>query len=77
MFMLMKDFSLILMKDIVKYRGDKIKETGVLINSTEASLKQNMEKEEYRNIEDVILQNQETTKRTHSKATKIQKICLP
>ena len=50
MLMLMKDFSLILMKDIVKYRGDKIKETGVLINSIEASLKQNMEKEEYRNI---------------------------
>ena len=40
-----------------------IKETATLINPTEASFKQNMEKEEYRNIEEVILQNVETTKR--------------
>ena len=52
------------MKDIVKYCDDTIKETGALINSTEASLKQNLEKEEYRNIEEVILQNEETTKNT-------------
>ena len=32
------------MKDIVKYCDDAIEETGALINSTEASLKQNMEK---------------------------------
>ena len=49
---------------IVKYYDDTIKEIGVLINSTEASLKQNIEKEEYRNIEEVILQNEETTKHT-------------
>ena len=52
------------MKDIVKYYEDTIKETGALIHFTEASLKQNMKKEEYRNIEEVILQNEETTKRT-------------
>ena len=52
------------MKDIVKYCEDTTKETAALINSTEVSLKQNMEKEEYRNIERVILQNEETTKRT-------------
>ena len=40
-----------------------IKETATLINPTEASFKQNMEKEEYRNIQEVILQNVETTKR--------------
>ena len=40
-----------------------IKETAALINPTEASFKQNVEKEEYRNIEEVILQNVETTKR--------------
>ena len=60
----LKDFSLILTKDIVKYCDDTIKETGALINSTEALLKQNMEIEEYRDIEEVILQNEETTKCT-------------
>ena len=52
------------MKDIVKYSGDTTKEFGNLINSSAASLKQNMKKEEYRNIEEVILQNKETTKGT-------------
>ena len=52
------------MKDIVKYCSNTIKETGALTNSTEASLKRNMEKEEYRNVEEVILQNEETTKCT-------------
>ena len=52
------------MKDIVKCCDDTIKETGALINSTEASLKRNMSKEEHRNIEEVILQNEETTKHT-------------
>ena len=33
------------MNDIVKYCDDTVKETGASINSTEASLKQNMEKE--------------------------------
>ena len=41
-----------------------MKDTGALINSTEALLKQNKEKKEYRNIEEVILQNEETTKST-------------
>ena len=58
----LKGFSLILMKDIVKYCSNTIKETGALTNSTEASLKRNMEKEEYRNVEEVILQNEETTR---------------
>ena len=52
------------MKDIVKYCEDTIKETAALINSTEVPLKQNMEKEEYSNTEGVILQNEETAKRT-------------
>ena len=52
------------MKDIVKYCNDTIKETGALIHSTKASLKQNIEKEEYRKTEEVIPQNEETTKRT-------------
>ena len=52
------------MKDIVKYCDGTIKETGDLINSTEASSKQNMEKEEYRNVEEVVLQIEEITKRT-------------
>ena len=52
------------MKDIVIYYYDTIKKSGALTNSTEASLKQNMEKEEYKNIEAVILQNEETRKRT-------------
>ena len=52
------------MKDIVKYCDETIKETSALINSTEALLKQNMEREEYRSIEEVILQNEETTKST-------------
>ena len=52
------------MKDIVIYCYDTIKENGALTNSSEASLKQNMEKEEYKNIEAVILQNEETRKRT-------------
>ena len=51
-------------KDIVKYCGDTTKEFGNLINSSAASLKQNMKNEEYRNIEEVILQNEETTKDT-------------
>ena len=52
------------MKDIVKYCDGTIKETGDLINFTEASSKQNMEKEEYRNVEEVVLQIEEITKRT-------------
>ena len=52
------------MKDIVIYCYDTIKENGALTNSTEAPLKQNMEKVEYKNIEAVILQNEERRKRT-------------
>ena len=72
----LKDLLLILMKDIVKYCYNAIKENGVLKNSTEALLKQNIEKEEYKNIEEVILQNKETTKHT-VKQQKIQEIQLP
>ena len=60
----LKDALLIWMKDIVKHYEDTIKETGALIRSTKASLKRHMEKEEYRNIEELILQNEETTKCT-------------
>ena len=41
----LKDFSIILMKDIVKFCDGAIQEICALINSTEVSLKQNMEKE--------------------------------
>ena len=39
------------MKSNVKYCDDTIRETGALINSTEASSKERIEKEEYRNTE--------------------------
>ena len=52
------------MKDIVICCYDIIKENGALTNSTEVSLKQNMEKEEHKNIQAVILQTEETRKRT-------------
>ena len=58
------------MKDIVKYCKNTIKEIGALINFTETSLKINLEKEEYINIEEVILQNEENTKRTVKQKTK-------
>ena len=46
----LKDFFITLMKDIVKFCDDAIQEIDALINSTEVSLKQSMEKEEFRNI---------------------------
>ena len=55
---------LVLMKDILKYCEDTINKTGASIKSTEALSKQNMEREEYRNIKEVVLPNEETTKRT-------------
>ena len=61
------------MKDIVKYCKDTIKEIGALINFTETTLKQSMEKEEYINIEEVILQNEENTKRTVKQKKKKRK----
>ena len=72
----LKEFSLILIKDIVRHCDDTIKETGALINSTEASLKQNMEKEQYRNIEEVILQNKETTNDTLKQQKNTKFNCL-
>ena len=64
------------MKDIVIYCCDTIKENDALTNSTETSLKQNMEKKEYKNIKAVILHNKRN-KKTHCKATKVQEIQLP
>ena len=55
---------LVLMKDILKYCEDTINKTVASIKSTEALSKQNMEREEYRNIKEVVLRNEETTKRT-------------
>ena len=52
------------MKDILKYCEDTINKTVASIKSTEALSKQNMEREEYRNIKEVVLRNEETTKRT-------------
>ena len=67
--------ALILIKYIVNYCNNTIKENGPIINSTETSLKQNLKKVEYRNIEEVILQNEESKRRTLKQ--KIQEIELP
>ena len=45
------------MKDIVKFCDDTILEIGALINTTEVSLKQYMEKEEFRNIKGTYLKS--------------------
>ena len=50
------------MKYIVKCCDDAKKGTGTLTNSTGAPLKQNMKKEEWRNIEEFIRLNEKTTK---------------
>ena len=55
---------LVLMKDILKYCEDTTNKTVASIKSNEALSKQNMEREEYRNIKEVVLRNEETTKRT-------------
>ena len=59
----LQEFSLTLMKGIVKFCDNTISETAKHINSTEEALKQNMEKEEFQKIKETICRNQEATKR--------------
>ena len=59
----LQEFSLTLMKGIVKFCDKTISETAAHINSTENALKQNMEKEEFQKIKETISRNEEATKR--------------
>ena len=52
-------FSLTLMKGIVKFCDKTISETAACINSTENTLKQNMEKGEFQKIKETISRNEE------------------
>ena len=58
----LQEFSLTLMKGIVKFCDEKISETEAYINSIEKALKQNMEKEEFQKIKETISRNEEATK---------------
>ena len=59
----LQEFSLTLMKGIVKFCDETISETEAYINSIEKALKQNMEKEEFQKIKETISRNKEATKR--------------
>ena len=58
----LQDFSLTLMKGIIKFREETISETAAHINSIEKALKQNMEKDECQKIKETISRNEEATK---------------
>ena len=58
-----KEFSLTLMKWIVKFCDKTLSETAAHINSTANAMKQNMEKEEFQKIKQTIFRNEEVTKR--------------
>ena len=60
----LQEFSLTLMKGIVKFCDETISETEAYINSIENALKQNMEKEEFQKIKETISRNEEATKQT-------------
>ena len=59
--------SFTLIKGIVKFCDKTISETAAHINSTEKTLKQNMEKEEFEKIKERNSRNEEATKRVLSK----------
>ena len=59
----LQEFSLTLLKVIVKFCEKTIGENARHINSPDATLKQNMEKEEFRNIKETISKNEEKIKR--------------
>ena len=59
----LQEFSLTLMKGIIKSCDKTISESAAHINSTENALKQNMEKEEFQKIKETISRNEEATKR--------------
>ena len=58
----LQEFSVKLMKGIVKFCDKTISETAVHITSTEKALKQNMEKEELQKIRETVSRNEEATK---------------
>ena len=58
----LQESSLTLMKGIVKFCDKTISETAAHITSTEKALKQNMEKEEFQTIKEMISRNEEATK---------------
>ena len=60
---LFKDFSLVLMKNIVSFCDQTLTATTTEVKTTEQTLKHNMEKQEFADVEQVITQNEETTKR--------------
>ena len=55
----LREFTLTLMKGIVKFCDKTISETAARINSTENTLEQNMEKEEFQKIKETISRNEE------------------
>ena len=59
----LQEFSLTLMKGIVKFCDKTVSETATHINLTEKALKQNMEKEEFQKIKETISRNEEAKKR--------------
>ena len=65
----LQEFSLTLMKVIVTFCEKTIGENATHINSPDATLKQNMEKEEFRNIKETISKNEEKIKKNWSVIT--------
>ena len=55
------------MKGVVKFCDKAERETASHINSTEESLKENMEKQEFQKIKETISRNEEATKRVLKK----------
>ena len=60
----LKDFSVILMKNIVKFCGKTIEETAKSINEIQIKLRQNLHKNECDTIQNTIQINKKTTKKT-------------
>ena len=59
----LKDFSLILMKDIVQFCSLTVQKTNEDIKSTEETLRKSMENEEFNKVKATIKENEEATKR--------------
>ena len=59
----LQEFSLILMKVIVKFCDKTMTKTATHIDSAEKTLKQNIEKEKFKKIKETISRNEEATKR--------------
>ena len=69
----LQEFSLTIMKGIVKFCDKTISETAGYITSNEKALKQNMKKEEFQKIKETISRNAEASKRV-LKQRKFKKI---